>query len=112
LASLEPCEAACDDVADGGSDVDGRTFFSDGQARGDGDGLHAAASVSRFDACKYLHILIVSSDRGKQQQERKRARTKANDLMLNVLKLKYPLMMNPARIHLISEIPDPAAYGA
>ena len=26
--------------------------------------------------------------------------------------LRKPLMINPHRMHLISEIPDPAAYGA
>lgn len=32
--------------------------------------------------------------------------------MTRVEVLKYPLMMKPARIHLISDIPEPAAYGA
>jgi hypothetical protein len=32
--------------------------------------------------------------------------------MARVHILKNPLMMNPPRMHLISEIPEPAAYGA
>lgn len=33
-------------------------------------------------------------------------------LMRRVVALRKPFMMKPARIHLISDIPDPAAYGA
>ena len=32
--------------------------------------------------------------------------------MKKVSTLKKPLIMNPPKMHLISEIPDPAAYGA
>jgi hypothetical protein len=32
--------------------------------------------------------------------------------MKKVSTSKNPLMINPPRIHLISEIPEPAAYGA
>lgn len=32
--------------------------------------------------------------------------------MARVQKLKNPLMMNPPMMHLISDIPEPAAYGA
>ena len=32
--------------------------------------------------------------------------------MAKVQKLKNPLMMKPPMMHLISDIPDPAAYGA
>jgi hypothetical protein len=32
--------------------------------------------------------------------------------MKNVSALRKPLIMNPPKIHLISEMPDPAAYGA
>lgn len=31
------------------------------------------------------------------------------DLMLSVANDRYPLMMKPAKMHLISEIPEPAA---
>jgi hypothetical protein len=37
---------------------------------------------------------------------------RATDLMAKVVKPRKPFMTNPAIIHLISEIPDPAAYGA
>lgn len=33
-------------------------------------------------------------------------------MMARVQKLRYPLIINPPIIHLISEIPEPAAYGA
>jgi hypothetical protein len=33
-------------------------------------------------------------------------------LIANVQNPRYPFMMNPARIHLISDIPEPAAYFA
>jgi hypothetical protein len=36
----------------------------------------------------------------------------AKHFIANVSAERNPLMMNPPRIHLISEIPDPAAYGA
>lgn len=39
-------------------------------------------------------------------------RTSVILFITNVGRLKKPLMTNPAKIHLISEIPDPAAYGA
>lgn len=32
--------------------------------------------------------------------------------MARVQKLKNPLIMNPPMMHLISDIPEPAAYGA
>ena len=34
------------------------------------------------------------------------------DLINRVCQPRKPFMMNPAMIHLISEIPEPAAYGA
>ncbi len=34
------------------------------------------------------------------------------DLMTSVQAPRYPFITNPAIIHLISDIPDPAAYGA
>jgi hypothetical protein len=33
-------------------------------------------------------------------------------LMMNVQSPRKPLITNPPMMHLISEIPDPAAYGA
>ena len=38
--------------------------------------------------------------------------TMVNVFSAKVSALRNPLMMNPPKIHLISEIPDPAAYGA
>jgi hypothetical protein len=40
------------------------------------------------------------------------ARGSATDLITNVQKPRKPFITKPAIIHLISEIPDPAAYGA
>jgi hypothetical protein len=37
---------------------------------------------------------------------------RAIDLMTKVQKPRKPFMTKPAMIHLISEIPEPAAYGA
>lgn len=34
------------------------------------------------------------------------------DLIRSVVKPKKPFMTNPAMMHFISEMPDPAAYGA
>ena len=34
------------------------------------------------------------------------------DLIKSVVKPKKPFMTNPAILHFISEMPDPAAYGA
>lgn len=39
-------------------------------------------------------------------------RTSVKLLIRNVQKPKNPFMMKPARIHLISDIPEPAAYFA
>ena len=39
-------------------------------------------------------------------------RGRAIDLIINVLAPRNPFMTNPAMITLISDIPDPAAYGA
>ncbi len=40
------------------------------------------------------------------------AKGKAIDLINKVQNPRNPFMTNPAIIHLISDIPDPAAYGA
>jgi hypothetical protein len=40
------------------------------------------------------------------------ARGRASDLMRRVQKPRNPFMTKPAMMHLISEMPDPAAYGA
>lgn len=40
------------------------------------------------------------------------ARGKASDLMIKVHQPRKPFMTNPAMMHLISEMPEPAAYGA
>lgn len=44
--------------------------------------------------------------------ETRLALTKVRLLMTKVHTPKYPLMMKPAKMHLISLIPLPAAYGA
>lgn len=38
--------------------------------------------------------------------------TSVRALMMNVENPRYPFMIKPARIHLISDIPEPAAYFA
>ncbi len=40
------------------------------------------------------------------------ARGRQTDLMIRVRRPRNPFITKPAIIHLISEIPDPAAYGA
>jgi hypothetical protein len=40
------------------------------------------------------------------------ARGRASDLISNVHEPRKPFMTKPAMMHLISEIPEPAAYGA
>lgn len=37
---------------------------------------------------------------------------KARDLIISVQKPRKPFMTKPAIMHLISEMPEPAAYGA
>lgn len=44
--------------------------------------------------------------------QRRIRRTSVTLLMMSVQKPRKPFMMNPAIMHLISDIPDPAAYFA
>lgn len=44
-----------------------------------------------------------------EEKEKNEILTKATDFITKVVKLINPSIMNPAKIHLISEIPDPAA---
>lgn len=54
----------------------------------------------------YIPILVVGAGGSEH------ARTSVKLLIASVEKPKNPFIVNPAMIHLISEIPEPAAYFA
>lgn len=73
------------------SNVHRRSFFANRQARGDDQGLY-----------------LISA----QTNARAREHTRVTLLIKNVPNPRKPFIMKPARMHLISEIPEPAAYCA
>lgn len=83
-----------DDAADATSDMYRRSFFAHREARSDR---------------KWLFRFHRQSDLVTSRGELHDERTRVKLLMAKVQMLKNPLMMNPPKMHLISEIPDPAA---
>lgn len=82
-------------MANRARDVHGRAFLADRQTRGDRYRL--------FITTQHVRKMIEGDPRTWER------RTRAMDLMLSVANDRYPLMMKPAKMHLISEMPEPAA---
>ena len=80
--------------SDAASNMHWRTFFSNGQSRCNSQGLRKVVKeMARHEQILNKH-------------------TRVKLLIKNVAKPRKPCMTNPARMHLISEMPDPAAYFA